>query len=63
MSLCYPFALPTTGNLVFNQIKTVEYRQLLLEADTKHALVRDTLKKAKRSDHPDIVGIINVSYL
>lgn len=60
MSLCYPFTLPTTGNLSFSQLRTVEYKQLLLEADGRRALVRDTLKKAKRANSPDLIAIIHV---
>lgn len=61
MSLCYQFELPTTGNLSLSQLRSIEHRQLLLDADSRRALVRDTLKKAKRSSTPDVIAVINVS--
>lgn len=45
---------------MFSQcIQTVEHRQLLLILDEKRARVRDALKRAKRADNPDILGVIN----
>lgn len=60
MSLLYPFPLPTTGSISFSEcISTIEYRQLLLTADEKRARVRDSLKRAKRTDNPDLFGVVN----
>lgn len=60
MSIFYPFPLPTTGSIIFSQfINTVEHRQLVLNADEKRARLRDSLKRAKRAENPDILGVIN----
>lgn len=56
MSICYPFPTPTTGVLSFSTglsslqpSSSHHYQQVLLDADNKRALVRDTLKRVKKS--------------
>lgn len=60
MSTFYPFPLPTTGSIIFSEhINTIEYQQLVLNTDEKRARLRDSLKRAKRTENPDILGVIN----
>lgn len=60
MSTFYPFILPTTGAVSLSQVvQSIEYGQLILNADEKRAHVRDVLKRAKREDNPDLLGVIN----
>lgn len=60
MTSAYTFILPTTGavSLVDSYSSSI-YQQSIINADSHRALVRDTLKRAKRDpSNPDILGIV-----
>lgn len=59
MSLVFPFALPTTGNLALStHLRSIDYQPIVMNADATRAAVRDSLKRAKRADSPDTLGVI-----
>lgn len=59
MSVVFPFALPTTGNLVLSShVRSIDYQAIVTNADSARAAVRDVLKRAKRASSPDTLGVI-----
>lgn len=59
MTSAYSFVLPTTGTLSLVEFYSSPlYQQSIINADTSRALVRDTLKRAKRDSNPDIVAVL-----
>lgn len=59
MSVVFPFALPTTGNLVLSShIRSIDYQNIVTNADSVRAVVRDVLKRAKRASSPDTLAVI-----
>jgi hypothetical protein len=60
MSSAYSFILPTTGAIsLVDYYSSVIYQQSIISADSHRALLRDSLKRAKRdSDNPDILGVV-----
>ncbi|KAK9466914.1 hypothetical protein V1512DRAFT_207338 [Lipomyces arxii] len=61
MSIVYSFALPTTGVFSYSQcISSSDYYQLLADADTHRARMRDVLKRAKRKNVQDVLEVVKV---
>jgi hypothetical protein len=59
MSVVFPFALPTTGNLVLSShVRSIDYQSIVTSADGARAAVRDVLKRAKRASSPDTLAVI-----
>jgi hypothetical protein len=59
MSVIFPFVLPTTGTTsLASHISSETHNQLVVHADGARALVRDSLKRAKRAANPDILAVV-----
>uniref|UniRef100_A0A060T5E5 pH-response regulator protein palC n=1 Tax=Blastobotrys adeninivorans TaxID=409370 RepID=A0A060T5E5_BLAAD len=59
MIATFPFALPTTGAIsLTSSFSSERNHQLLVNADATRSRVRDSLKRAKRADDPNVLEVI-----